>query len=59
MCLTENEAQRDSVVYSMRFCSELFISEPPLLILFLIILSIFCLFLVFCTLTKVIFVHLV
>lgn len=44
MCLTEHEAQHDSVVYSMCFCSELFISEPPLLILFLIILSIFCVF---------------
>lgn len=44
MCLTEHEAQHDSVVYSMRFCSELFISEPPLLILFRIILSIFCVF---------------
>lgn len=47
MCLTENEAQRDSVVYSMRFCSELFISEPPLLLLFLIILSISVFFLYF------------
>lgn len=44
MCLTEHEAQHDSVVYSMCFCSELFISEPPLLILFLTILSIFCVF---------------